>query len=467
MICLHQMFLFLRRKEAKKIHKKEKRARKNRRSLLLKSTSAGEYSWEKTYHRSWDVVQEDQQGSLTTTLIQMTQEGKRKRILRDTVPLQRGIIRYLVLVLDLSSAMAKRDMIPTRYLVEIDHASAFVLEYFEQNPLAQLSILGMREGRAVLISYQGGSPHEHLIALKRLKQMDPSGDVSLQNALEMSRTLLYSAPKHGTKEVLLIFGSLMSLDPGDIHETIDALIKDKIRVYMVGLSASVSICQKICKETNAGDESSYGIVLNEQHFKDLLMQFVIPPALQKSYESSGTLVMMGFPSKLVEKETLCSCHSNVIKEGYLCPRCYSNVCSLPINCPNCDLTLIMSTHLARSYHHLFPLKNWVEVPWEEAVSTHCYACLMPFPEKPKELTSDLFYNTINHSKEKNRIDSFSVMHNSVSISFRYACSDCHKHFCIDCDVFAHEILFECIGCQTTLKYKENKGASALALLEKK
>ncbi|QSL66199.1 hypothetical protein MERGE_000574 [Pneumocystis wakefieldiae] len=454
-------------KRGGKTHRKDKKAHKNRKSLLLKPTSVDGYSWEKAYHRSWDVVQEDQEGCLSTTLIQMTQAGKRKRILRDIVPLQRGIIRYLILVLDLSSAMARRDMIPTRYLVEVDYASTFVLEYFEQNPLAQLSILGMRNGCATIISYQGGSPHEHLIALNRLKQMEPSGDASLQNALEMSRTVLYSAPKHGTKEVLLIFGSLMSLDPGDIHETIDALIEDKIRVYMVGLSASVFICQKICKETNAGDESSYGVVLNEHHFKDLLMQFVIPPALRKSYESSGTLIMMGFPLKLVENETLCSCHSNVIKEGYLCPRCYSNVCSLPINCPNCDLTLIMSTHLARSYHHLFPLKSWVEVPWEEAVSTHCYACLMPFPEKPKELDSDLFNNTINHSKEKNRTDSFSVMHNSVSVSFRYACSDCHKHFCIDCDVFAHEILFECIGCQTTLKHKEDNSANASASLKKK
>lgn len=48
-------------------------------------------------------------------------------------------------------------MIPTRYLVEVDYASTFVLEYFEQNPLAQLSILGMRNGCATIISYQGGS----------------------------------------------------------------------------------------------------------------------------------------------------------------------------------------------------------------------------------------------------------------------------------------------------------------------
>ncbi|KAG5518498.1 hypothetical protein PMAC_002894 [Pneumocystis sp. 'macacae'] len=427
--------LFEGKKNEEKTKKKKKQS-KNVAYRLSHSDSTISYTWEKEYHRSWDIVQEDQQGSLATTLLQMTQAGKRKRILRDTIPLQRGIIRHLVLVLDLTISMEKRDLIPSRYVVSIDKASSFVSEYFEQNPLAQLGIVGMRDGRATSISPYGGNPHEHLMALNRLKQMDPSGNASLQNALEMARTILYPVPKHGTREVLLIFGSLTSFDPGDIYETIDILIEEKIRVYVIGLSASISICQKICKETNAGDESSYGIVLNEQHFHDLLMQFVVPPALKKSHKFLETLIMMGFPSKLIEKEeTLCACHSNIIKEGYLCPRCFSKVCSLPINCPCCDLTLILSTHLARSYHHLFPLKNWIEVPWEEASSTHCYACLIPFPEK-HEIAS------LTHS---------------ISISSRYACSECHKHFCIDCDVFAHEILFECIGCQSISNHKnQNK-----------
>ncbi|KAG4300728.1 hypothetical protein PCANB_003050 [Pneumocystis canis] len=436
-------------KKSQEKDKKTKKQSKNINSRLPRQNPTISYVWEKEYRRSWDIVQEDQQGSLATTLLQMEQAGKRKRVFRNTIPLQRGIIRHLVLILDLAISMEKRDFLPNRYIVSINQVSTFVLEYFEQNPLAQLGIIGMRDGRAISISPYGGSPHEHIIALNKLKKMEPSGDASLQNALEMARTILYPVPKHGTREVLLIFGSLMSLDPGDIHETIDAIIQDKIRVYIIGLSSSIFICQKICKETNAGDESSYSIVLNEQHFQELLMQFIIPPALQKSHKFLETLIMMGFPSKLIEKEeTLCACHSNIIKEGYLCPRCFSKVCSLPINCPCCNLMLILSTHLARSYHHLFPLKNWIEVPWEEAHSTHCYACLIPFPEKKSSLSSDMSHD-INHSYKKNT-ESFSAIHDSVSVSSRYACSECHKHFCIDCDVFAHEILFECIGCQSIL-----------------
>ncbi|KAK6534278.1 hypothetical protein TWF281_005607 [Arthrobotrys megalospora] len=31
---------------------------------------------------------------------------------------------------------------------------------------------------------------------------------------------------------------------------------------------------------------------------------------------------------------------------------------------------------------------------------------------------------------------------------RYVCTDCKTHFCIDCDIFAHESLHFCPGCQS-------------------
>ena len=36
--------------------------------------------------------------------------------------------------------------------------------------------------------------------------------------------------------------------------------------------------------------------------------------------------------------------------------------------------------------------------------------------------------------------------NGVSESGRYECGNCGRHFCIDCDVFAHEVLHNCAGC---------------------
>ncbi len=36
----------------------------------------------------------------------------------------------------------------------------------------------------------------------------------------------------------------------------------------------------------------------------------------------------------------------------------------------------------------------------------------------------------------------------MSVSSRYECTVCNNHFCIDCDLFAHEIVHNCPGCQS-------------------
>lgn len=57
-------------------------------------------------------------------------------------------------------------------------------------------------------------------------------------------------PSHGSKEVLLIFGSLTTCDPGNLHDTIDALAKDGIRVNVVGLAAELKVLKDISMRTN-------------------------------------------------------------------------------------------------------------------------------------------------------------------------------------------------------------------------
>ena len=55
-------------------------------------------------------------------------------------------------------------------------------------------------------------------------------------------------------------------------------------------------------------------------------------------------------------------HKRLTTAGLACPRCGSKVCDLPTECPTCSLPLISSPHLARTYHHLFPLDAFVEQP---------------------------------------------------------------------------------------------------------
>ncbi|KAK8025672.1 suppressor of stem-loop protein [Apiospora arundinis] len=417
-------------------------------------------AWE-NLQRSWDDVLEGADGTLQGAIEGLAEAQKRAPPAKDTTPLQRGIIRHLVLVLDLSFAMLEKDLLPSRHELTMAYARDFVREYFEQNPISQLSVVGMRDGIAVRISDMSGNPGDHLEKLEEWVKQEPQGSPSLQNALEMCRGALFNTPSHGTREVLIVFGALMSSDPGDIHDTIASLIKDRVRVSVVGIAAQVAICAELCSKTNGGDDSGYRIALHEQHFRDLLLELTTPPATRTEEQSNASLLMMGFPSRtLAAGDTIdyCACHNRPTREGYDCTRCGARVCRLPAECPGCGLTLILSTHLARSYHHLFPLRNWVEVPWSKAGrSKACYACLAPFPDPPKK------------SKGKDKSEASAAgedvtagapakatkpQNKGLSESGRYACEVCDSHFCIDCDLFAHEILHNCPGCQSDTRARD-------------
>ncbi|KAL5332210.1 Ssl1-like-domain-containing protein [Aspergillus crustosus] len=388
--------------------------------------------------RTWETLVEGADGTISSTVEGLLEASKRKRLLKDTTPLQRGIIRHVILILDLSQSMLEKDLRPTRYHLTLRYAQEFVREFFEQNPISQIGVLGLRDGLALRVSNLSGNPTEHISAIQSLRSQDPKGLPSLQNGLEMARGSLFHTPSHGTREVLVIFGSLLSSDPGDIHQTISTLIDDKIRVGIVGLAAQVAICRELCAKTNSGVNSSYGVALNEQHFRDLVMDVTTPPATYSQKQSTSSLLMMGFPSRTIEPfPSLCACHSEPTSGGYLCSRCNSKICDLPAECPSCGLTLILSTHLARSYHHLFPLLNWAEVPWQRASrSTTCFACRIFFPSVPPQEQWQITENLVK----------------GMSVSSRYECTVCKNHFCIDCDLFAHEVVHNCPGCQSRITH---------------
>lgn len=290
----------------------------------------------------------------------------------------------------------------------------------------------------------------------------------------------------------MIYGALLSSDPGDIHDTINNLIADKIRVSMVGLAAQVAICAELCSRTNGGNDGCYSVAKDEDHFRELFLLTTTPPPTLQAEQSSASLLMMGFPSrtktepfvdpnrsknpadpkkkKRADKKdaiSFCACHHKPCREGYLCTRCTTKVCRLPAECPACGLTLILSTHLARSYHHLFPLRNWVTVPWRDAhKSTACHACLNSFPPPPSsgKPSRDKDKDRAK-GKEKEKPAAAAAAEPPkpatvaataeqtkdlarISESGRYACEVCGNHFCIDCDVFAHEVVHNCPGCQS-------------------
>ena len=133
------------------------------------------------------------------------------------------------------------------------------------------------------------------------------------------------------------------------------------------------------------------MVLNEDHYKELLMKHVPPRVVTETpstsrEEKKNDLLVMGFPRRIPfhAPPSFCACHGRPMTGtkglsfsdrgsapvGYTCPRCSSRVCQVPTDCPTCGITVIMSTHLARSYHHLFPVQNYEPVAWEAVSYTH-------------------------------------------------------------------------------------------------
>lgn len=191
-----------------------------------------------------------------------------------------------MLLIDLSAAMADRDLRPTRFELALDCARAFVVEWCEQNPLGQIGVVGMRAGIGErIVEMTGGilnffvtietkvplgNPHDILRAIADKRKLEPAGEPSLQNAIEVARAgmrhvrpmsvvltyeinCVYShLPTHSSREIVIIFGSLTTCDPGDIYETLDNCVKDKIRISLVALAAEMKICKELCEKTEGG-----------------------------------------------------------------------------------------------------------------------------------------------------------------------------------------------------------------------
>lgn len=126
------------------------------------------------------------------------------RLLAPAAAIRRTIIRHLVLLLDLSAAMMDRDMRPTRFDLMLQYAREFVVEWFDQNPLGQIGVVGMRAGIGERIGEMSGkflqdkwwstifillgNPQDVLKCLSDRTRLEPTGEPSLQNAIEMARS---------------------------------------------------------------------------------------------------------------------------------------------------------------------------------------------------------------------------------------------------------------------------------------
>jgi transcription initiation factor TFIIH subunit 2 len=486
------------------------------------------HTWEATKaDANWSSINEDAEGNLIATAAQgqsiadqIRQRRKRltqldhaqssKRILRD-------MIRYLYLVLDLSEAMYEKDAglglgpNKTRLDIMLQLASDFASEYYDQNPLSHLGIVICKKGEAEVLSLLTGSKRSTLTALGALKEGVQSGlissasgkdagEFSLQNGIEVAGRSLGHMPKHGSREVLVMVGALSTCDPGDVLvDSLPRLLGASIRVSCLAMCAEMHICRKISENTGG----IMGVAMDGRHLKDLLMNFIAPPpALKNDARDEGMnaceFVAMGFPTRMeldlpVLIHTVSSTGSgSVTKDNklffgrtfFVCPRCKAKSSELPCDCAVCGLKLVLAPHLARSFHHLFPVPPFDEVPEDfnvektqdvnnlelPPVASSCYSFDPPAKlafkkdslTKAVEIDSSLVFSSKDCDRvcfgclkvigvreivePKNRKGSVKQIDEGEPESLRFECPDCSNIFCSDCDEFLHATLHNCPGC---------------------
>mmetsp|Transcript_3961 Transcript_3961/g.5759 ORF Transcript_3961/g.5759 Transcript_3961/m.5759 type:complete len:417 (-) Transcript_3961:268-1518(-) len=403
------------------------------------------YAWENNIQRSWDAIEEDEDGILRSVDVGGEDgSGGQKHLLRrnSSFGFQAGgmvddggrticksMIRYVCVVIDMSRAMAENDIRPSRRSAAIEILKSFFVAFFDENPLSNLCVLTSNDGLAHKVTEMSGSPNRHLAGVSVLAA--ESGEFSLQNALELSRAALASVPQHASKEVLVITASLSTCDQGDIFETIDTMKKNNIRCSVVGMCAEVHVSKYLTQKT----QGKYGVSKNKQHLRTLIMEHVNPPpVLTESRNSLRCMfVRMGFPSQgatregtrtptsvsntvSTKRQALCADTNQISTNGYYCPRCNTVNTELPCKCSVCSLELIASSHLARSYHHLFPVGRFTPVPLTACVHSSCTGCGAHF-KRP-----------------------------GFTIKTYYQCHKCDTFFCDQCEAYIHETLHNCPSC---------------------
>jgi len=386
--------------------------------------SSKEYRWESGYEKTWEAITEDKDGMLDVSVQEIIQKARRKRLAERTGKTKLGMMRHLYVILDMSQSMESQDLKPTRLLCCLKLLEGFIDEYFYLNPISQLGLVTTSNKRAEKVSEMTGNPRKHIEAVKSLASKQCQGEPSLQNSVELVIQSLRNMPPHASRELIVIMGSLTTCDPSDINRTVATAKELKIRCSVINLSAEVRIYRELVAQTGG----VHNVILDDLHFKDLLAQHLDPPPSTSLSESS--LIRMGFPSHAGREGCglgMCLCHldtsvtggesgSRISTAGYLCPQCSAKYCELPVECRGCGLTLVSAPHLARSYHHLFPLPPFQEVEPSSVPpdQTTCSACTHRFSNPVDRMV--------------------------------YQCPSCRKMFCTECDLFIHETLHTCPGC---------------------
>ncbi|KAI6190392.1 GPN-loop GTPase 3 [Aphelenchoides bicaudatus] len=279
-----------------------------------------------------------------------------------------GVMRFVYVIVDYSSAMLDQSLFPSLINVSAKHLKIFLQNFFQLNPIAQIGLIICTDRKPNrLVSFTSDSR----ILVEALDGLDfaaCTGEFSLQSSLNMALQDLQGQPSYASREIIVIMGSLSSIDPGNIFSTIETLKRNSIRCSIIGLNAEIYVGKKLCQTTGG----RYDVVMDEGHYKNIFDEHMRPVILNNDTDSD--LIPVCFPTReAVFAPPACSCHKeefSQLDQFFICQQCGAHFCSTPIECTVCGMLLITAPQLARAFQHLTELDKFTEVEFEG----NCNAC---------------------------------------------------------------------------------------------
>ncbi|KAI5190619.1 transcription initiation factor TFIIH subunit 2 [Nematocida sp. AWRm77] len=282
------------------------------------------FRWEEKFQNTWD----NHTAEETSHALQVH---------RRVETLQRGVVRKVLLVLDMSSSIEERDFLPSRKWHLKNSVLSFYREFTESNPLSTMGVVVVSEGAAHLVT--SILSNEESLA-EYLDGMEGQGKFSLSAALESAYAFFQNTSF--LKEVVLVAASISFFGKSP-YQIAGALIEKGVKIHTVHMLGEMEVLKRISQES----EGMFGVVEKPEDLSTLLSLLTVP----SPHNTSGRLSMVkvGFP-KPIKETSICACHLYVTETGYECPFCTTKVCSIPGVCPICEGILSAAVHLLKALH---------------------------------------------------------------------------------------------------------------------
>ncbi|KAI5186573.1 transcription initiation factor TFIIH subunit 2 [Nematocida homosporus] len=336
------------------------------------------FRWEEKFQNTWDGAGKEE-------------AAQALRVNRRTENVQRGVVRRVLLIVDMSEAVEERDLLPSRRSHIKNAVCGFYRGFSESNPLSTLGVVGVADGTAQMVA---SVVAEEEVLEDALGGRAGSGRFSLFAALEAAAVFFQGS--HFLKEIILIVSSFSFFGKSP-YQQINNLLAKGVKIHTVHMAGEMDILRRMSTESGG----VFGVVTAPEDLGTLLDLVCVPAPHSSAVRLS--MVQVGFPA-VIHEESICACHLRMTSAGYECPFCTTKVCSLPGVCPICEGILSTAVHLLKALH------------WTDSA--------------PMYITAEGGECRVCRTKS----------------SSRHACPGCDAQVCLECSAFVRQELNFCIFC---------------------